>query len=112
MINYEDFMPYLKFIGKIDLRMFAKMLDFAARHTVEDDLPNIRQPVLIVAGEKDTFTPRWLSDHMCEKLPRAEMIVVPKGSHTAPIEMPQLINLRIERWLDDHFSDRFQRPCA
>lgn len=112
MINFDDFMPYLKFIGKINLRMFAKMLDFAARHTVEDNLPNIQAPVLIVAGEKDTFTPRWLSDRMCEMLPHAEMIVVPKGSHTAPIEMPQLINLRIERWLRDHFGDQFQRASA
>ena len=104
MINFDDFMPYLKFIGKIDVRMFVKMLDFASRHTAADYLPQLDQPALIIAGERDTFTPMWLSEKMHELLPNSEMIVVPQGSHTAPIEMPQLVNLRLERWLLDHFE--------
>jgi pimeloyl-ACP methyl ester carboxylesterase len=106
MINYEDFMPYLQFIGRIDLRMFVKMLDFTSRHTTEDFLPEISVPVLIVAGENDTFTPMRLSEKMAATIPGAEMIVVPRGSHTAPIEMPQLVNLRIEQWLLEHFNLR------
>jgi pimeloyl-ACP methyl ester carboxylesterase len=112
MINYEDFMPYLHFIGKIDLRMFVKMLDFASRHTAEDFLPQIDVPVLIVAGEHDTFTPLRLSEKMAADIPGAELIVVPRGSHTAPIEMPQLVNLRIERWLLDHFNVKRQEQAA
>jgi len=108
MINFEDFMPYLKFIGKINVRMFAKMLDHAARHTAEDYLPQIKVPTLIIAGEKDTFTPGWLSDKMHHMIPDSEIITVPKGSHTAPIEMPQLVNLRLERWLLDHFADQYK----
>ena len=64
-------------------------------------------PTLIIAGEKDTFTPMWLSEKMAEMLPNSELMVVPTGSHTGPIEMPQLCNLRVERWLLDHFDDRF-----
>jgi pimeloyl-ACP methyl ester carboxylesterase len=108
MIKYEDFMPYLKFISGIDLRMFAKMLDFASRHTAEDFLPQVDFPVLIIAGERDTFTPAWLSEKMLATIPGAEMLVVPAGSHTAPIEMPQLVNLRLERWLLDHFDAHVQ----
>lgn len=107
MINYEDFMPYLKFIGKIDLRIFVKMLDHASRHTVEDFLPELKAPVLIIAGEKDTFTPMWLSEKMQGMIPDAEMLVIPLGSHTGPIEMPQLVNLRLERWLLERFPARF-----
>jgi len=105
LIEYEDFMPYLKFIGNIDLRMFAKMLDHAARHNAEPYLPDLDLPVMIIAGERDTFTPMWLSEKMRDMLPNAEMLVVPTGSHTAPIEMPQLVNLRVERWLLDHFNE-------
>jgi pimeloyl-ACP methyl ester carboxylesterase len=112
LIQYEDFMPYLKFISGIDIRMFVKMLDFAARHTAKDLLPELQVPVLIVAGEKDTFTPGWLSDEMAELIPDAELIVVPRGSHTAPIEMPQLVNLRIERWLLEHFGVGAEKIAA
>ncbi|MDP8222995.1 MAG: alpha/beta hydrolase [Candidatus Lernaella stagnicola] len=107
MVEYDDFMPYLKFIGQIDLRMFAKMLDHCARHTAEDFLPTITKPVMIIAGENDTFTPMHVQEKMNEMIPGSELLIVPQGSHTAPIEMPQLINLRIERWLLQHFSDRY-----
>jgi pimeloyl-ACP methyl ester carboxylesterase len=109
MINYEDFMPYLKFIGSIDLRMFAKMLDFAQRHTAEDFLPMIDVPVLIIAGDRDTFTPVYIQEKMNDLIPNSELLIVPQGSHTAPIEMPQLVNLRLERWLLDHFSEHYEQ---
>ncbi|NLH47352.1 MAG: alpha/beta hydrolase [Myxococcales bacterium] len=112
MIKHDDFMPYLEFIGGIDLRMFAKMLDFASRHTTEDFLPHLTVPVLIVAGEKDTFTPGWLSEKMRELIPNAELLMVPQGSHTAPIEMPQLVNLRLERWVLDHFGRQAESNAA
>jgi len=107
MIREEDFFPYLQFIGKIDLRMFAKMLDYAARHTAEEFLPQINVPTLIIAGERDTFTPGWLCDKMHQMIEGSELLTVPRGSHTAPIEMPQLVNLRLERWLLDHFADYY-----
>ena len=105
MIKDEDFWPYLKYIGKEqDLKVFFKMLWFANRHTAEDLLPKIQVPTLIIAGEKDTFTPVWLSERMFERIPNAELCMIPKGSHTAIIEMPDLINLRLERWLKKHFG--------
>ena len=33
-------------------------------------------------------------------IPDAELLVVPGGTHVAPIEIPELINLRLERFLD------------
>lgn len=105
MINDDDFWPYLQYIGKqMDLKIFFKMLWHAARHTAEDILPLINVPTLIVAGERDTFTPFWISEQMNSQIKNSEMCVIPKGSHTAPIEMPYLVNLRLERWLKKNFG--------
>jgi len=36
---------------------------------------------------------------MARQIPLAESLVVREGSHTAPIEQPELVNPRIERFL-------------
>ena len=80
------------------------MLGHAAEHSCEDILHKIDVPVLIVAGEHDTFTPVWLSEKMHCEIPDSEMLMVPDGTHTAPIELPELVCLRLEKWLGTHFD--------
>jgi len=55
--------------------------------------------VLVVAGTHDTFTPYWLSEEMHDRIPGAEMLTVPGGTHVSPIEQPELLTLRLEKWL-------------
>jgi hypothetical protein len=38
-----------------------------------------------------------------KSIPGAEHLVIPKGTHTALVENPLLMNLRIELFLRDHF---------
>ena len=57
---------------------------------------------LIVAGERDNFMPRGLSEEMQQLIPGAELLVVEGGSHTAPIERPQLVNDAVLRFLRKH----------
>lgn len=104
LVDKKDFMPYLKHISKVEPRVFLKMLDHASKHTAEDMLEEIAIPTLIIAGENDTFTPGWLSEKMHQAIPDSELMVIPHGTHTAPIEMPQLINLRLEKYFVKHFN--------
>jgi len=104
MVRFEDFMPYLEHIGHIDVEVFFRMLDHASRHSAEEHLPEIEVPTLIVAGERDTFTPMWLSEKMNRLIPGSELLKLPAGSHTGPIEHPEFINLKLEGWLEEHFG--------
>ena len=99
MVRWEDFSPYFEHLGGMDVRLFAQLLDQLQHHTVEDRLRDIAVPALVVAGERDTFTPAWLSRRMQQLLPNAELMVVPGGTHVAPIEVPELVILRVERFL-------------
>jgi pimeloyl-ACP methyl ester carboxylesterase len=99
-VRREDMLPYLKHMTHVDFAMFLRMLRAAGEHTAEDWLAEIDVPVLVVAGEKDTFTPASLSESMVERIPGAEMLMVHGGSHVAPIEQPDLINPRIKQFLE------------
>ena len=104
LVKKEDFMSYLYDISSVEPKIFVKMLDHAANHTAEDMLGDIKVPTLIVAAENDGFTPMWLSEKMKSMIPGAEMLVLPSGTHTGPIELPELINLRLEKWFCEHFG--------
>src|SRR6185503_4124752 len=60
LVRLEDFMPSLEHIARVDLPLFVEMLGHAGRHTAREILPTIAVPTLIVAGERDGFTPMAL----------------------------------------------------
>jgi pimeloyl-ACP methyl ester carboxylesterase len=100
-VHADDMLPYLKHMTHVDFPMFLKMLRAAGDHTAEEYLGSIDVPVLVVAGEKDTFTPAALSTFMAEAIPKAELLMVPGGTHVAPIEQPELVSKRILEFIRD-----------
>lgn len=98
-IHAEDVLPYLAHMTHVDFPMFLRMLRAAGEHTAGDLLPQIDVPVLVVAGERDTFTPAFLARAMAAALPRGELLMVPRGTHVTPIERPELVDARVEQFL-------------
>ncbi|MDB4943108.1 MAG: hypothetical protein JWP97_2642 [Labilithrix sp.] len=98
-VRREDMLPYLRHMTHVDLPMFLKMLRAAGAHSAETYLKEIDVPVLIIAGEKDTFTPGSLSSWMAEQIPGAELLTVPAGTHVAPIEQPELVDATIKAFI-------------
>ncbi|MBK7975953.1 MAG: alpha/beta hydrolase [Deltaproteobacteria bacterium] len=76
--------------------------------------PGVRVPTLIVAGEKDPFTPPAVAWEMHREIRGSEILVVPNGTHVAQVEHPDLVALRIEKFLSDHgiLSSGPPRPAA
>lgn len=107
-VHAEDLMPYLEHVTSVDVPMFLRMLKSAGEHSAEDLLPSIKVPVLIVAGERDTFTPSYLAEAMQKMIPGAELLVVPRGSHVAPLEQHELVDERIAQF----FRERILGPRA
>ena len=95
----EDLKPYFDHLAQVDPQVFFLMAGEMQRHTAIKWLETVDVPTLILAGERDWFTPYHLSVQMRDKIPGAELLTIPHGSHAAIIEQPELINLRIEKWL-------------
>ncbi|HEX9289357.1 MAG TPA: alpha/beta hydrolase [Anaeromyxobacteraceae bacterium] len=99
LLRREDLEAYLSELAGVDPELFVRMLATAAVHDASDHLPDIDVPTLVVAGEKDTFTPMSLSTRMHESIPGSELLVLPAGTHTGPLEHPELTALRLEKFL-------------
>ncbi len=108
LVRRGDFWPYFQHLSAMDPGIFVRLLDGASSHTLEERLPDLEPPVLVIAGERDSFTPVWLSERMSELIPDCELLVVPGGTHVAPIEIPELVHLRLERFLSGPVKQRAQ----
>lgn len=99
LIQPDDFMPYLEGLARMDSRLFVTMLAEAGAHSADDLLPEVAVPALVVAGARDGFTPPDRSLAMAEAIPGSELVIIEEGSHTAPIERPELVGEAVKRFL-------------
>jgi len=100
LVRRQDLKTYLEDASRVDPEVFVRMLDSAGALDASDHLPAVRVPTLVVGGERDTFTPVELSHRMANAIPGAEFLLLPAGSHMGPLEHPELVELRVERFLE------------
>jgi pimeloyl-ACP methyl ester carboxylesterase len=103
-IHPEDLMAYSEHVANLDLLMFLRMLQAVGEQTAEDMLGTIDVPVLIIAGELDTFTPPHLAEQMAASIPNSELMMVPGATHVVPIERREEIRDRIIEFVRDRVT--------
>jgi pimeloyl-ACP methyl ester carboxylesterase len=101
-INPADMLPYMQHMTHVDLPLFLRMLRGAGEHSAWDRLRTLQVPVLVVAGERDTFTPAFLARAMSEEIPRGEMLFIPGGTHVASLEHHAFVDAKILEFLRKH----------
>lgn len=100
----ENVLPYMEHMSNVDIPFFLRMLASAGVHSADEHLAAIKVPVLVLAGENDTFTPAWLSRQMAERIPNAEYVEIKGGSHVSPIEQPTLVADHVDEFLRKHLA--------
>ena len=98
-ITPEDLLPYMRHMVDIDIPMFLRMLRSAGEHSAADLLPQLDLPALVIAGDRDTFTPSRLAEEMAAALPHGELMMVKRGTHVVPLERKEMVIERMERFL-------------
>jgi len=95
----QDMLPYFEHLTVMDPELYLRMLDAAGMHSAEDLLGTITAPTLVVAAERDTFTPPRLAEQMARQIPGSRFYRVRDGSHACLIEQPGVINAEIAAFL-------------
>lgn len=75
------------------------LIALAGRTDTTHVLPQITVPTLILVGEHDTLTPPSASQAMKEKIPNAEMYVIPSAAHMSNLENPEEFNRHLLAFL-------------
>ncbi len=100
---------------ELDFDLYLSTLSALDDHEARAVLPHVNVPTLIIGGDSDMMTPASVSQEMHHAIPGSELLIIRAATHYAPIEFPEYINLRIEKFLIDHqlASDkRLKKPKA
>ncbi|MBL8743362.1 MAG: alpha/beta hydrolase [Myxococcales bacterium] len=100
-VDEQEFATVVSVFGSIDVEAYVMNLRALGEHDASRLLPSIPVPALVIAGDRDKLTHRGLSQQMVRRIPRAEILVVRGGTHYTAVEFPELLALRIERFLSD-----------
>ena len=83
----------------LDMDTFIRLLEQMGEHDCWDILPLVDVPTLIIAGSRDVFTPRSAAERMARRIRGAEIMLLPGATHYATLEYPEMVNLRLEKFL-------------
>lgn len=98
-LDPRDFKEYVQHLSDIDLGLYLDMLERAGAHTAADLLPSIQAPTLVIAAERDTFTPRDVVRAVAQAIPGSQYLELEGASHAAPAEQPRTIVETIFKFL-------------
>ena len=113
-LDEEVFLDLASDYSSLNFNTYMEVVRRLGEHSAEDLLPSVQRPTLILAGERDLFTPVVASERLRRLVAGAELLVIRGGTHYVPVEFPELVNLRIEKFLRDHalLAPRSAQPLA
>jgi pimeloyl-ACP methyl ester carboxylesterase len=97
----KDIEVYLKGVATINVEVFIKLFDAMMNYDGRSVADRIEVPTLIIAGEKDFVTPLRYQEALHKRIKGSEYTKVPFGSHCSMLDMPEFVNIRIEKFLKD-----------
>jgi pimeloyl-ACP methyl ester carboxylesterase len=71
-------------------------------HNVLSQLPQIQQPVLVIGGIDDIFTPAWMAKEAAAAITNAKLHLYEGAGHAFHWEKIEDFNPRIKNWLTAH----------
>jgi pimeloyl-ACP methyl ester carboxylesterase len=77
------------------LRRIWETWMISLRDRIEEKLPHVRVPALVVRGSCDPIVPQSWAEEAAELLPQGELVIIPGGRHTinfsSPIEFTRVL---------------------
>ncbi len=101
LTKLKDIEVYARGVASMDLDVFIALFEQMMNYDATPVLERIKVPVLIISGSKDGVTPVSHQEKMHKKIKGSQFLRVPYGSHCTQLDLPDFVNLRIEKFLDE-----------
>jgi pimeloyl-ACP methyl ester carboxylesterase len=76
------------------------------RHDVRERLPELRMPVLVIHGEEDRLAPPDLGRELAERIPSAELVLIPECGHVITTDAEERVVPAILDFIERCESER------
>lgn len=104
----KDIEIYARGVSTIDFRVFITFFEEMVAFNAEETLSKISVPTLIICGSKDALTPMEEQEKMNELIATSELYPVPYGSHCTQLDFPEMVNLKIQKFISDAKTRRLK----
>jgi pimeloyl-ACP methyl ester carboxylesterase len=99
LTSLKDIEIYARGIASMDLNSFITLFESMLKYDGKPVLDRIEAPTMIIGGKQDSVTPQEHQEEMHRRIKGSDFFMVPYGSHCTQLDMPELVNLKIERFL-------------
>ena len=101
LTSLKDIEVYARGVASMDLEVFIKLFEQMMDYDGSPVLDRIEKPTLIISGSKDGVTPLAHQERMHQRIRGSQFLSVPYGSHCTQLDLPDFVNLRIEKFLKE-----------
>jgi pimeloyl-ACP methyl ester carboxylesterase len=101
LTSMKDIEVYARGVAAMDLDIFMTLFEQMMNYDGTPVLDRINKPVLIISGASDGVTPISYQEKMHRRIRGSQFLVVPYGSHCTQLDLPDFVNLRIDKFLHD-----------
>lgn len=101
LTSLKDIEVYARGVASMDLGVFTTLFEQMVKFDGADILERIDAPALIIGGKKDGVTPLEHQEFMHQRIRGSQILRVPYGSHCTQLDLPDFVNLRIEKFLNE-----------
>lgn len=97
----EDIQLYLNQVAEMDPGILVHLIQNYDNYDASAWLHTVQVPTLILAGERDSVIPIEQQELMKQLIPQSRMVTIPHGSHCPQMDLPDLVNLQVEKFLTE-----------
>ena len=104
LTQLKDIEIYFRGVASMDLMAFITLFEHMMAYDGRPVFEKIEIPTLIVSGKQDSVTPHSYQEEMHDRIKGSKFLLVPYGSHCTQLDLPDFVNLRIEKFLRNSMS--------
>ena len=97
----EDIQTYVNQVADMDPAILIHLIKSYENYDATHWLHMINVPTLIIAGENDNVIPLRQQELMHQLIPNSQLSVIKHGSHCPQMDLPELINHKIQNHLNE-----------
>lgn len=90
----------LRAANEVPEHIYLSQLQAAVSFNTEERLQEIRNPTLVLSGDRDVIVPAENSRNLAAKIPHAQLKIIAGGSHTFFIEQAEEFNSVVKGFLE------------
>lgn len=112
LTSLRDIEVYARGVAAMDIDIFITLFEQMMNYDARPVLDRVECPVLIISGNKDGVTPYAHQEKMHRSIRGSQFMRVPYGSHCTQLDLPDFVNLRIEKFLKEYRYEKTRPDSA